>query len=75
MAINPIGLGKSAPNAAQTTVSPIDTETKNIQNQIVDTKVNAKTNYVIRDEIYAKSITEKDINLILAHKCIEGPFS
>ena len=34
MAINPIGLGKSAPNAAQTTVSPIDTETKNIQNQI-----------------------------------------
>lgn len=37
---------------------------ENIQNQIVDTKVNAKTNYVIRDEIYAKSITEKDINLI-----------
>lgn len=34
MAINPISLGKSASNAAQTTVSPIDTETKNIQNQI-----------------------------------------
>ena len=34
MAINPISLGKSAPNAAQFTVSPIDTETKNIQNQI-----------------------------------------
>lgn len=34
MAINPISLGKAAPNAAQSTMSPIDTETKNIQNQI-----------------------------------------